>query len=290
MSNAAPSLRVVSPSQGLPSGVTITPWQPALGVSVAGLRYDGGALPDGLQQTLRNTLFSHGVLLFEPGTVTAQNFTKFVAFLGEFIGYGGPHTPRAADNPDATVIDSTRDEFLRNHIWHVDGGFRQDAPSFTALFANKLPETGGDTIFSNAILAYEHFDPLFRAYLDSLTVIQSADATGHLQDRYFNPVQLAEQRTKLPPFEEPLIRRHPVTGRGQINVNESYTGYIKGLTRIASQNILGILFDAIKAPEVTGRVSWKQGALAVWDNRVVQHKGIKDYGGSHRVLYRVTLS
>ena len=53
-----------------------------------------------------------------------------------------------------------------------------------------------------------------------------------------------------------------------------------------SQNILGILFDMIKSPEATARYTWTRGALAIWDNRVVQHKGIKDYGGGRRILYR----
>ena len=52
----------------------------------------------------------------------------------------GPHTPRAPENPDATMIDSLKDKNLRNHIWHADGGFRPDAPAFTALFAQQLPE------------------------------------------------------------------------------------------------------------------------------------------------------
>lgn len=288
MSSSNANLRVVASGE-LPPGVSIHPWQPAVGATVSGLRYDGEALPDNVQETLRTKLFERGVLIFEPGTVTARNFTKFVEFLGDYVSYDGPHTPRPAENPDATMIDSTRDKFLRNHIWHVDGGFRKVAPTFTALFAHTLPEHGGDTIFSNTTLAYEQLDPLFRAYLDSLTVIQSADATGHLQDRYFDPLKLAEKRAEFPPHETSLVLEHPVTGRKSLNVNESYTSYIQGLTRVASQNILGILFDAIKAPEVTGRVSWHQGALAVWDNRVVQHKGIKDYGGGKRLLYRTTL-
>ena len=289
MSAAASNLRIVSGAE-LPPGVSVSRWQPAVGATVTGLRYDGGDVPKSLQESLKAILFDRGVLIFEPGTVTGANFTKFVSFLGKFIGYDGPHTPRAPENPDATTIDSSRDKFLRNHIWHVDGGFKIDAPVFTALYAHTLPEHGGDTIFSNTTLAYEQLDPLFQAYLDSLTVVQSADATGHLQDRYFDPAQLAAKRQEFPPHETPLVLKHPVTGRKSINVNESYTLYIKGLSRVASQNILGILFDAIKAPEVTGRVSWFSGALAVWDNRVVQHKGIKDYGGARRVLYRTTLT
>ena len=38
------------------------------------------------------------------------------------------------------------------------------------------------------------------------------------------------------------------------------------------------------------RHEWQAGALAIWDNRVVQHKGIKDYGGGRRILYRATMT
>jgi taurine dioxygenase len=88
----------------------------------------------------------------------------------------------------------------------------------------------------------------------------------------------------------PLIRVHPVTGRKWVAVNESYAAYIKGVSRIMSQNILGILFDMIKSPEATARLTWIHGALAIWDNRVVQHKGIKDYGTDRRILYRATMT
>jgi len=131
---------------------------------------------------------------------------------------------------------------------------------------------------------------LFAAYLESLTVIQSADATGHITDRYLDPQEAADARIRMPPFEMPLVRVHPATGRKWIAVNESYTNYIKGVSRIMSQNILGILFDMIKSPEATARYTWTRGALAIWDNRVVQHKGIKDYGSGRRILYRATMT
>jgi taurine dioxygenase len=290
MSNSTSPFRLVSDSTALPEGVRVGQIQPSVGSTVSGFRFDGRALTEEFRSLLRDLLHNRGLVVFEPGTVTAENFTAFAGFLGEFFSYAGPHTPRAPENPDATMIDSTRDKHLRNHIWHADGGFRPDAPAFTALFAHRLPDHGGDTIFSNVAWVYEQIDPLFAAYLDSLTVIQSADATGHISERYLDPNEAAEARLKMPPFEMPLVRKHPATGRKWIAVNESYVSYIKGLSRVASQNILGILFDMIKSPEATARYSWTEGALAIWDNRVVQHKGIKDYGGSRRILYRATMS
>src|SRR5712671_3331030 len=102
--------------------------------------------------------------------------------------------------------------------------------------------------------------------------------------------EAANARQRMPPFGMPLVRVHPGTGRKWIAVNESYAGYIKGGSRVMSQNILGILFDMIKSPEATARYAWTRGALAIWDNRVVQHKGIKDYGNGRRILYRATMT
>jgi taurine dioxygenase len=289
MSTASSSVRLVSDS-ALPAGVHVTQLQPALGSIVSGFRFDGRPLGDEFRAALRDLLHNRGLLMFEPGTVTAESFTAFAGFLGEFFHYAGPHTPRAPENPDATMIDSLKDKNLRNHIWHADGGFRPDAPAFTALYAHLVPESGGDTIFSNTAWVYEQLDPLFAAYLESLKVIQSADATGHITDRYLDPQEAIEARQRMPPFEMPLVRVHPVSGRKWIAVNESYTNYIKGVSRVTSQNILGILFDMIKSPEATARLTWSRGALAIWDNRVVQHKGIRDYGGSRRILYRATMT
>src|SRR5262245_17763305 len=289
MPTSTNAVRLVSDSV-MPAGVRVSQLQPVLGSIISGFRFDGRPLNDEFRSALRDLLHYRGLVIFEPGTVTAENFKTFAGFLGEFFHYAGPHTPRAPGNPDATVIDSLKDKNLRNHILHADGGFRPDAPAFTALFAHQLPDSGGDTIFSNAAFVYEQLDPLFAAYLESLIVIQSADATGHITDRYIEADEATKARVRMPPFEMPLVRVHPMTGRKWIAVNESYVGYIKGVSRIMSQNLLGILFDMIKSPEATTRYTWTRGALAIWDNRVVQHKGIKDYGDGRRVLYRATMT
>lgn len=289
MTTTPPPMRLVSELK-LPAGVRVSQLQPAVGNYVSGLRFDGRPLDDNMRGSLRDLLHNRGLVIFEPGTVTAENFTQFAGFLGEFFHYAGPHTPRAPENPDATMIDSTKDKHLRNHIWHADGGFRPDAPAFTALFAQQIPDSGGDTMFSNATWVYEQLDPDFAAYLEKLTVIQSADATGHITDRYLDAEEAMKARLRMPPFEMPLVRVHPATGRKWIAVNESYVAYIKGVSRVTSQNLLGILFDMIKSPEATVRFTWQKGALAIWDNRVVQHKGIKDYGGGRRILYRATMT
>jgi taurine dioxygenase len=73
-------------------------------------------------------------------------------------------------------------------------------------------------------------------------------------------------------------------------VNELHTSYIKGVSRATSDSLLRILFAALENPVFHARFTWKPGSVAVWDNRLVQHRAIHDYGQQRRVLHRVTLA
>ncbi|MGB3070660.1 MAG: TauD/TfdA family dioxygenase [Ottowia sp.] len=269
---------------------TITPWQPALGAVVKGLRYDGGAIPEETRASLKKALLDHGLLTFEPGTVTGQDFTEFLEAFGDVVLYSGPLTPAVSAKTQANVVDSTDKRVARNYIWHIDQAFRPNPPNYTALLGKIVPEFGGDTLFSNAVLAYERLDPLFAAYLETLTVVHYWDATGHMADRFLDKEEFARQRALNAPIETSIVRVHPETGRKQLFVNESYTTYIKGVSRTVSQSLLTILFEAIKSPEVQGRFHWTPGALVLWDNRTVQHRGIGDFASQSRVFHRVCIN
>ncbi len=273
-------------------GIRVSPYKPVLGARVEGLRLKKGqALPDTTVAYLRRKLLDRGFLYFEPGTVDVDGFVDLVQLFGEARFYGGPYTPPPEGHKLLNTIDSKIKKTNMNFIWHVDGGYYPDPPKMTALFATAVPEYGGDTLFSNAVAAYDLLDPLFAQYLETLTAVHSGDTVGHLPLSYHaDPEGLAAQRAKYPPRDTPVIRVHPETGRKQVFVNESYTFAIRGVTRAVSQNLLNILFDLIKSPELHARVSWEQGAVVIWDNRSVQHCGVNDYsGGGRRALYRATL-
>lgn len=265
----------------------IRPWKPALGAIVENLRFHNGSLSSGTKVALQQALRDHGLLSFVPGTVVPENFTELLAAFGEVALYSGPKTPAASVNSRANVVDSSNKRVARNFIWHIDQAFRPNPPKLTALYGQEVPTFGGDTLFSNAVLAYELLDPHFAAYIETLTAVHYWDATGHIADRFDDdPEEAARQRALAAPIETPIVRVHPDTGRKQIFVNESYTTYIKNVSRTTSQHLLGILFEAIKAPEVQARYSWEPGAAVLWDNRVVQHRGIGDFPGQKRVFLR----
>ncbi|WLE62894.1 TauD/TfdA family dioxygenase [Burkholderia plantarii] len=271
-------------------GVTLEPYSPVVGARVRGLRINAAdAVPGDVRQFLHESLSRHGFLAFEPGTVAAADFAHLVQLFGHSEYTGTPYTPVAEESANVNTIDSEVKKTRMNFIWHIDQAFRHAPPRYTVLFGKKVPPYGGDTVFSNAQAAYDLLDPLFARYLETLQVVQDVETMGFLTLAYREEEELARQKARFPWIRTPLIRVHPDTGRKQIFVNELYTQRILGLSRVASQNILGILFDLIKSPEVQTRFEWEEGSVLIWDNRVVQHRGVGDYGSGHRVLLRAVV-
>lgn len=88
--------------------------------------------------------------------------------------------------------------------------------------------------------------------------------------------------------EHPLVPRHPDTGRPFLYVNPNVVR-IKGMTEAESRPILDMLMRAATHIEVTCRLVWQPGSLAVWDNRCLLHHAIGDYDAFRRVMIRTTI-
>jgi len=87
----------------------------------------------------------------------------------------------------------------------------------------------------------------------------------------------------------PMVSHHPVTGRPYLNVSESFTRFIIGLSAPESGRLLTELFDRINRPEHHVRLRWKPNTMAIWDNRGTQHYAVIDYLPSRRVMHRVAV-
>ena len=70
----------------------------------------------------------------------------------------------------------------------------------------------------------------------------------------------------------------------------THTANFAGMTEEESLPILRYLWQHQVRPEFTCRFTWSPGALAIWDNRCVQHHAINDYQGQKRLMHRITLA
>ena len=78
-----------------------------------------------------------------------------------------------------------------------------------------------------------------------------------------------------------------MTGRKFLFVNANYTESIQGMSTGESDALLNMLFAHINTPEFHIRRPWRLGTIAVWEERVTQHRGVADFTGP-RKLRRIT--
>lgn len=274
-------------SGGHPPVFRIERFRPNLGATVEGIDLSRDLTAE-TQAILRRAVVEHGVLFFRDQNLDNERLMVFARLFGEPLRHN-PYLPSVPEHSGIESIEVSPTRNVRNDVWHADVTWVDPPPRFTVLHAHVLPEAGGDTVWTSTAAACEALPELLARYLETLTAINSFEANGFALDST-KAEQRAEIRAKHPPIEVPVIKTHPENGRKAIFVSEQHTNYIKDVTRNTSESLLRLLFGILQQPEFQIRFEWKPGSLAVWDNRLVQHRAIRDYGRNRRVLRRITIA
>jgi taurine dioxygenase len=160
------------------------------------------------------------------------------------------------------------------------------------LSAKLLPPSGGDTLWSSGVAAFEALSPAFQRLLTGLTaehdILKSFHATRFARTPE-EQLRFEAARKNNPVVTHPVIRTHPVTGRKGIFVSEGFSTRILELSPAESDAVLALLFKHIAKPEFTVRWRWKTNDFAFWDNRLTQHYATNDYLPHRRIMNRATV-
>jgi len=165
-------------------------------------------------------------------------------------------------------------------FWHSDLSYEAEPSDAIFLYAQKVPETGGDTLVANMALAYARLPEATKRRIAGLTATHRWGwNTGGA-----TPKLTVGQQAAHPDVVHPVVRPHPRTGRPVLFVNPGYTMKIDGLEPAESDDLLAELFDHSLRPEFQYRHSWATGMLLGLDNRSSMHCAVDDYTGPRRML------
>lgn len=264
----------------------VVPQSGSIGALIRGLNLSAPLSPHTLSR-LRAVLLDRLVIFFEGQKMSPQALVEFARCFGEPMAY--PQLPGLPEAPMVTVVlkrEHEREAF--GGVWHSDTTYLHEPPLGTLLYGVELPVCGGDTLFANQYLAYETLSSGLQKTLCGLRAV-SASAKAEVSRTREDRLRENGSTVKALLAEHPVVRRHPETGRGALYINRAHTTHIVGWSEEESQGLLNYLYEHQVRAEFTCRWRWTPGALALWDNRCVQHLPINDYQGHRRLMHRVTL-
>jgi alpha-ketoglutarate-dependent taurine dioxygenase len=171
--------------------------------------------------------------------------------------------------------------------WHIDG-CTEDVPIMaTMLSAHAVAEQGGETEFASSYAAYDHLDDDEKAYVETLRVVHTIEASQRLHNPNPTDEEVAMWRRR-PPKVHPLVWTHR-SGRKSLVIGAT-ASHIEGMDEDEGRKVLADLLARATTADKVYRHTWSLGDVVIWDNRGVLHRACPYDPASARDMHRTTFA
>jgi taurine dioxygenase len=267
--------------------LTIRPLQPTIGAEISGVDLRN-PLSDADRDQIKAAILEYKVVFFRDQFIDQDQHADFARRFGPLYTHPSTKKANAATAPaihNIAALDEKRyaQYFARQQAegwdpYHSDTSWRLVPTWGAVLRAVNLPDVGGDTIWVDAGLAYDRLPEDVKQRLAGLHV------THDYRDA------LVGAGHDYPIVAHPVVRTHRETGKKVLFVNFTEHPWIVGLDRDESREMLSIVHDQYRKPELQVRFSWRPGSIAFWDNRAAVHYAVRNYGDFPRLLERILIA
>jgi taurine dioxygenase len=159
---------------------------------------------------------------------------------------------------------------LRGGSWHTDHSNLACPPKATTLYAIDLPPSGGgNTEFISMAMAYDALDTAMKQTLRGRRAFQA-----YLSRRAPRKMltRTAAEREGSDGVWQPLVRRHPETGRDALYLNPMRCDAVEGMGEAEGDALLDALYAHCDSPAFRYSHDWRPGDMLIWDNRAALHQ------------------
>ncbi|WP_328686128.1 TauD/TfdA family dioxygenase [Streptomyces sp. NBC_01261] len=246
-----------------------------IGALVEGVRL-GGDMDDGSVADLRAALLLHKVVFVrDQHGLDDVGQVAFASRLGK-VTLAHPLSPQE-EGPRVLSVDS---RYGKASSWHTDVTYVDRVPAISVLRAVHLTPYGGETTWANTAAAYSALPGPLRALAGRLRAVHT-----NIHDY----AELDEVGTNVMVCEHPVVRVHPETEEHCLLLG-SYAKRFIDLTNGDSRVLHQMFQERVTQLENTVRWQWREGDVAIWDNRATQHYALANYGDHPRLMHRVTVA
>ena len=261
----------------------------ALGAEISGVNLQDTS--DKNFEVINNLLLKHKVIFFRNQNITEEEQLKLASHFGPIERHA--YVKGLDKYPEIVrIIKKPNEKNQWGENWHSDVSYNLKPTKAVILKSIKIPPVGGDTMFANMELAWETLDEKIKDKIKGKKALHSSLGAEFFVDNY----EGMEGNGNHDEYsnEHPIVRTHPDTGKKILFVNWTYTKNIVGMDKKESDEILSKIFKHQARLDLTCRFQWTENAVAIWDNRSVQHYAIADFFpgrglGYERIMDRIAI-
>jgi len=244
------------------------------------------------RKALYDAWVKHAVLVIRGQKLTPDQFAEAAGVFGELLEqqlrkYALPENPLVGtiSSRDLPLVDGKL--HVRGENYHTDHSNYAAPPRATMLHAVSLPLQGGDTQFVDVRRAYDDLPEETKRRILPLR-------SPHVYESSHSPRKMTalspEERAAIPQTMQPIVIRHPDSGRPALYLNTARMEGIEGMEPDAAFKLIDELYEHATQPKYEYRHKWLAGDMVIWDNRSVMHQANPDFDPSeYRFLYRIML-
>jgi len=265
-----------------------------IGAEIEGVEINSG-LSDSEQSQIISALNDHHVIAFRCQSISLSDQKEFTKIFGELVTL--PYVTPIKDDESVIAVLKEADERNTGVFggeWHSDFSFLENPPAGSVLNARDIPETGGDTIWANQVIAYETLPADLKALVNARKAVHVGKPYGV---KFAPPIETQANASIKMRRGDPLADREvchpavitlPATGQQALFLNPIYTTRFDDMTVEQSAPYLEAIYKHCSRPDFSMRWKWQEGDVVVWNNRTTLHYATNDYDGFRRLLYRTT--
>jgi taurine dioxygenase len=258
---------------------------PMLGAELIGFDASKPYTPETVA-ALKRAFLEHHLLLIRGQEISTEDEVRLselfgpVSKMGEHMKHGGKTMNISNAHKDGALPTGEL-------LFHSDQVYFKYPLKAIALYAVEVPSKGGDTLFSNAAMAWDNLPPRLKERVQGLKTENVYDYGPNRGDRPVDTDNLSDLAVKA---QHPIAWPHPETGRLVLLINRLMTARILGVPKAESDALLAELFPYAEDPKVIYRHVWQKHDLVFWDNRILQHARTNFDPAEKRVLRRVPIA
>ena len=251
---------------------------------------DVKTLSDDQFAEIRSAFLKHGALFFRGQNLTPEDHISFAKRWGG-IDLNRFFKRREGYPAIAEVLKEPDQQLNIGGGWHTDHSYDEIPAMGSILYALEIPPSGGDTLFAGMAAAYDALDEAMKERIKNLKARhgnahvfgEASEYRKAMGDRYTNADQAGQTAV------HPVVLIHPESGTKGLYVNPGFTLEIVEMDSEESKALLQELYAHIMQDRFHHRHKWREGDLAMWDNRATWHYALNDYQGHRRYLNRITI-